>query len=471
MKKWIDDNKLVLSLILFSIAIGLFVLTFVKQDSDYLWHVKAGEYIFDNGILKKDVFSWYLQGKYWMSHEWLFEVLIYGFSLLFPSFHIAIYSGFCILFLLLFLLLSNKKGYLKNINYSLIWIAWALILVFFVQARPHLLSFSFLAIAIWVLYDLYCNEKSKRVYILPFITVLWSNYHGGSSNLSYLFCFLFLFAGLFNFKFGKVESTRLKKNQLLRYFYVACLCIVAVCINVHGIKMLFYPYQNMLDTTMLNNIAEWQPTTLNKLSNYLYYLLLLFIIGTMLVSKKRIKFIDLLLLMVSCYLGIKSIRFWPYTYIIMSYVIFNYVEKRKVEKRTIKGIILFSILLIFLFGMSFDRIRTNLQYRYLNDEVINIIKKEKVKRLFNMYDYGGELINNAVLVFIDGRADLYSKYNYKDYLKISKLEGDYVKLIKKYDFDYFLVDNKYPIYTYLKYSSDYETIYENDKFTLYKKIG
>lgn len=471
MKKWIDNNKLVLSLILFSIAIGLFVLTFVKQDSDYLWHVKAGKYIFDNGILKKDVFSWYLQGKYWMSHEWLFEVLIYGFSLLFPSFHIAIYSGFCILFLLLFLLLSNKKGYLKNINYSLIWIVWALILIFFMQARPHLLSFSFLAITIWVLYDLYCNEKSKKIYILPFITVLWSNYHGGSSNLSYLFCFLFLFAGLFNFKFGKVESTKLKKNQLLRYFYVLCLCIVAVCINVHGIKMLFYPYQNMLDTTMLNNIAEWQPTTLNKLSNYLYYLLLLFIIGTMLVSKKKIKFIDLLLLMVSCYLGIKSIRFWPYTYIIMSYVIFNYVEKRKVEKGTIKEIILFSILLILLFGMSFDRIKTNLQCRYLNDEVINVIKKEKVQRLFNMYDYGGELINNDVLVFIDGRADLYSKYNYKDYLKISKLEGDYVKLIKKYDFDYFLVDNKYPIYTYLKYSSDYETIYENDKFILYKKIG
>ena len=88
----------------------------------------------------------------------------------------------------------------------------------------------------------------------------------------------------------------------------------------------------------------------------LYYLLLLFIIGTMLVSKKKIKFIDLLLLMVACYLGIKSIRFWPYTYIIMSYVIFNYVEKRKVEKGTIKGIILFSILLILLFGMSFDTV-------------------------------------------------------------------------------------------------------------------
>ena len=67
-----------------------------------------------------------------------------------------------------------------------------------------------------------------------------------------------------------------------------------------------------------------------------------------------------------------------------------------------------------------------------------------------MYDYGGELISNNIEVFIDGRADLYSSYNYKDYLNISKLENDYVKLINKYDFDYFLVDDAYPIYTYLE---------------------
>ena len=56
-----------------------------------------------------------------------------------------------------------------------------------------------------------------------------------------------------------------------------------------------------------------------------------------------------------------------------------------------------------------------------------------------MYDYGGILIYNDIEVFIDGRADLYSKYNYKDYLDISCLRGDYPKLIEKYDFDYFLV--------------------------------
>ena len=89
-----------------------------------------------------------------------------------------------------------------------------------------------------------------------------------------------------------------------------------------------------------------------------------------------------------------------------------------------------------------------------------------------MYDYGGILIYNDIKVFVDGRADLYSKYNYKDYLDMTALKGDYPKLIDKYDFDYLLVSNKQQINTYLKYSDKHELIYENkDKgFTLYRTI-
>ena len=86
-----------------------------------------------------------------------------------------------------------------------------------------------------------------------------------------------------------------------------------------------------------------------------------------------------------------------------------------------------------------------------------------------MYNYGGELVYNDVLVFVDGRADLYSKYNLSDYSDISMLKGDYIKMIEKYDFDYFLVNRKYPINTYLGYSDDYEVLLDNKDTILYKK--
>ena len=68
-----------------------------------------------------------------------------------------------------------------------------------------------------------------------------------------------------------MEASRLTKKQILTYFVVAVLCMVAIVFNPHGIHMIFYPYQNMADSTMLSTIAEWQPTNLNFLSHYIYF--------------------------------------------------------------------------------------------------------------------------------------------------------------------------------------------------------
>jgi hypothetical protein len=115
---------------------------------------------------------------------------------------------------------------------------------------------------------------------------------------------------------------------------------------------------------------------------------------------------------------------------------------------------------------------TNIKFSSnISEELVSVLKSENPSRLFNMYDYGGELIYNDIPVFIDGRADLYTKYNYKDYLNISNLNGDYVKLIEKYNFDYFLVDKDYSINTYLKYNNQYEVIYKDKNVLLYKKIS
>ena len=88
-----------------------------------------------------------------------------------------------------------------------------------------------------------------------------------------------------------------------------------------------------------------------------------------------------------------------------------------------------------------------------------------------MYDYGGDLIYNDIDVFVDGRADLYSKYNYNDYLNITNLDKDYVSLIKKYDFDYMLIDDRFSSGTYLKYTNDYQLLYSNKHIKIYKKMN
>ena len=470
MKNKNKNKKLELAFLFLIFCLTLAMLLFMRRESDYFWHIKAGEYMFKNGILKKDIFSWFVKGKYWFSHEWLFEIILYSIKLVFGKFHILVYGFGCFLTLLLFIFYSNKKNFFKNVPFSLLWLTLFLIMIVFAQARPHLISFNFLALTIYLLFDLYKNEDSKKIFFLPLIAILWANIHGGSSNLSYIFCFIFMICGLFKFNFGKIEASRISKKQFFKYLVVMFLCIGGILINIHGIKMLLYPYTNMMDTLMIENISEWRATNLNDFAHLPYFLLCFVILLVFLISKKKISFIDFVLFICVLFLGLKSIRFWAYTYIVMSFVVFNYVEERKLDKHSEVLIFIVSFMFLTLFLVNYKYIYRNINAKVLDKEVINILKKEKPQRLYNMYDYGGELISNNIEVFIDGRADLYSSYNYKDYLNISKLENDYVKLINKYDFDYFLVDDAYPIYTYLEYSNDYEKIYDKKMIAIFRKL-
>ncbi|MBQ6497193.1 MAG: hypothetical protein IJI58_00565 [Bacilli bacterium] len=463
------DKKLVITFTIFVISIVVFLVMFMKSESDYYWHIKAGEYMFHNGILKRDVFSWYLSGTYWMSHEWLSEIILYSFKCIFPTYHLLVYGFVFMSSLLLILFFANKDSYLKNIHFSMIWVTFSALFISFMQGRPHLISFNLLALTLWFLYDTYRNEDSKLIYFLPLVTIIWANVHGGSSNLSYLLCFIFLIVGLFNFERSKVVMHRISKKQIIKYLVVALVCMLCININIHGFKMFIYPYQNMMDKTMLSNVTEWFPTNLNNPDNWPYLCLVVFIFFVLLLSKKKIDFMDLALFGIAVVLGFKSIRFWSYTYIFMSFVVCNYVEKKKIPDGIYGVLIIVSIAFIGLFVSNWNLVNKQLNEKYLDDGVITKIKEEKPERLFNMYNYGGELIYNDIPVFIDGRADLYSKYNYQNYLRISISKPDYVSLIKLYKFDYFLVDKDFPISTYLQYNPDYINIYDTQEFALYKK--
>ena len=188
----------------------------------------------------------------------------------------------------------------------------------------------------------------------------------------------------------------------------------------------------------------------------------------MLFSKKKISFIHLILFGFCAFLGLKSIRFWFYTYIISSYFVFYYVPQWKLECGTAVGVLILSIILLSFFFIRSKEILHPTYYRFLTQEDISMIRSLNSRRLFNMYDYGGELIYYDIPVFIDGRADLYSSYNYLDYLHISMLQGDFVSLLDSYSFDYFLVDKNYPIYTYLRYDNHYELIYSNKNVRIFQ---
>lgn len=465
-KQYIKEHKLKIALSIFLFAFALFLMLFLRMDIDYFWHFKAGEYMVNHGeILTEDVFSWSLFHYPWMSHEWLFEIFIYELSLLCGKSHLFVYTFSFVLLLLFFLFFIQKKEYLKNIPFSLVWISFFSLIFIGISGRPQLIGFFLLALSLWLIIHYFYHPQSKQIYFLPIISLIWANVHGGSSNLVYLLCLIVCFAGAFSFSFSKIEASRLSRQQIITYLVVAFLSILAITINPHGINMLFYPYQNMADSLMLSNIAEWQPSNLNMLSHYVYFVFAFLVLAIMLFSKKKIRFLDLVLYLFFLYLGLKSIRFWFFSYIAWSFFIFYYIPKRKVDSHTCLMLIFFAFLFIAVFVTQFSYSKI-IETNSLSDDAIDVLKEKRPKRLFNYYDYGAYLIKEDIPVFIDGRADLYSKYIYEDYLTMSNLDYGFTKLFDKYQFDYFIVPKKSGIASYLQEKCD--TIYKDETCIIFK---
>lgn len=461
-------NKKVIIITLL-VAVSLISSIFITIGLDYYWHITAGKYMINNStILTHDIFSWLLYNKSWMSHEWLFENIIYILKIVFGNYNVLVYCVICILGLLLIIFLNNKN-YNKNILFTIIWLMLFIIMnSYCIIPRPHMISNILFATTLYLLYDLRENENSNKIYILPIISILWSNIHGGSSNLSYILIIAFIFTGLISFNNKYISSKKLSKKQLKKYILVLVISIISICINPHGIKMLIYPYENIFNITMQQNITEWQSILKINPNNYIYFSFIIFLLIVLIKSKEKLKLIDLLLLILFIILGIKSFRFSNYIYIVSSFFIFDYVRKRDDDKNTNIILITISILLLVLFILNISAIKKMISTRPISNKMITKIKEEKPKRLFNLYDDGGYLISNDIKVFIDGRADLYSKYNYKDYIDISN-NVNTERIINKYKFDYFLVNNGYKINDYLKNNNNYTIILKDNNNILYKK--
>lgn len=439
--------------------------------NDYYWHIKAGEYIVTNlKIPYYDIFSWYgiSNHLYWMSHEWLSEVILYLYNIVFKNFgplmfNLTIYGG------LIFILFSfNQEKMKKNYLFTLLWsLIGFLIFSRVMLPRPHMISYILLAFTVYVLYDNFYHKNSRKIYFLPLITLLWSNFHGGSSNLPYILSFIFLICGLFQFKFGKLEANKISREQIKKYLICGILSILVIAINPHGIKMISYPYINMQDDLMISSISEWASPSLNHVSDYGDFLLLGIVILIMIITNKKIKVIDFVILGAFLVLGFKSLKFIPLLYIASTFIIFNFIGEYKFsyEKYLTMAILIIAIVSGILFV---PKLMNSYTKKPLSDEIIKYIKEQNPNRLFNFYDYGGYLIYNDIKVFIDGRADMYSKYNFRDAMELQDRGYDY--LLDGYNFDMFVLPNNIALTIHLANNNKYQVTKQIDNVVIYEKV-
>ena len=450
-----DDMKNKKNIILFLtftfiIMCSIFLFSY---GNDFYWHLKTGEYIINNNkIPHTGIFSYYAisNNLTWISHEWLFEVIIYLYQNLFSNYGTIIYIIFSLIILSFLLWKLNQENFIKYPFYTVIWaVVSMLILANKILPRPHLISYILFAVTILIAFQIQKGKSNKLIFLVPIISILWSNIHGGSSNLSYIIYGIFL-----------LDSIRRKDKELSKkYLTTLVLSLLFIVINPHGIKMIFYPYQNMTYKVMLSCIDEWQGLNIFSIDGIFYLLFIISIIYILFKNRKELSLLTILLISIFTLLAIKSTRFMPYLLIVSTSIIPNYFQISKF-KIDIIPIFIFVVLVFIILTITIVIPQANNSFKRISDDMIKYLKEKENLVLYNSYNLGGYLIYKDIPVFIDSRADIYINCNFSDVCQIEK--GYQPNLLEKYNFNTLIIENKSGAYSYLKNNDNYE-LYMQDK--------
>ena len=281
--------------------------------------------------------------------------------------------------------------------------------------------------------------------------------------------------------------------------YVPALIVVMIICIFTGLltPLKLTPYTYLVKTMQGNtthNISEHLPLTLAQ--HHLYMALLVVYVAILMFTDTKIKLSDLFMLGGLIFLSFITRRQMSMVMLVGVFIInrlvvsfINKYDKKGLEdaeRIIIKpiGILITGALIIM---SSISIYIPKIKDKFIDEKSYPVeaaiwIKENidlKTARIYNEYNYGSYLLYQDIPVFIDSRADLYApEFNGKkdifmDFINISGLNlTDMQKKLDEYDFTHFIIKKDAKLEIYLKLMNDkYEKVYNDDYFTMYKKIG
>ena len=495
------DNKKTFKY-LFILWMMILCIGLVKRSlqNDTFYTIKIGKLILDNGIDMLDHFSFH-QGLAYTYPHWLYDVFIY------LIFHLFNYRGIYISSIVLFmiLLLIVFKINIKNTNNYIVsafcTFLCSLAIGGFVTARAQLVSFILFALEIYFIESLLKSGNKKNLIGLLIISLLICNTHVAVWPFYFIIILTYIVEYIITIickkikfkkenKFIKFIQTRivLEDNKNIKYlFIVILLSLLTGLMTPIGTT----PYTYFLKTAAGNSqsyIQEHQmltwidsPFTIIITFEALFFALL-----------SKIKLRDLFLILGTSLMSVLSIRHIALLALIGTIcfartfdtflICFDFHPNDKLYKFLNKKIV---IIISFIVVTAFTTFIVN--YRQLKEPYVDkklypvdAVKyiKENINiddmRIFNEYNFGSYLLLNDIPVFIDSRADLYTKqfsgldYDILDDWK--NIVANYQEKFTFYNITHVLISKKdNPLYYLFEKDRNFTNLYEDKYFILYER--
>ncbi len=427
--------------------LGLFAMAARNvTDPDIWWHLKTGEFIATHkSVPHADPFSYTRAGEPWVAHEWLTDLFLYqvqhtaGFGAL-----IVIFAGILTASFYLLYLRCGPAPYVAGI--ATLFAAWATKPIWGV--RPQVLSF--LLTSLWLLILERSDRNPKLLWWTAPLTLLWVNLHAGFA-LGLGLSALFLAAALLERFLGHSAPNppwRMTASILV-------LDVLLVPLNPNGTRLFSYPIETLRSTTMQNYIVEWASPNFHRSEYWPFLLIVLATFATLSVSRIRVRPRDLLVLLVSLYAGLVSIRLMPFFILIAVPIISGRLcvwPKTTANSRRLPpafGAYLNVAILVAMAVFASAHVASVIQRQPQAEadqfplRAVSFLQTHPpAGPIFNDYDWGGYLIwklSPRIPVFIDGRADVYGAQLFHDFADAYQLKGPWQQILQRWHVETIIV--------------------------------
>ncbi|MGN0516988.1 hypothetical protein [Eubacterium sp.] len=484
-----------------------------RIDNDTYWIIKTGEYICNNGIPTKDFLTMHKTMDL-VVQQWAADVIFYKLYSLMgfigPMLLVLVmYGVFLALMKKLCLQISNKPIIASIATF----VAGVSMTQFFVT-RPQIFTYSIIIIELLCLERFVKDGKYRHLAVLPVLSVLEVNLHASMWTM----LFIILLPYFVNALPLKIKGRSIACCKLLPLIVTAIVMGVAGLITPYGFKGLSFLFTTSIGNKVNSSIMELHPFTFKlSLEAMSDYVVLAIVLCTYLFYKKGKTTIRYVLLTVgTCAMMFTYIKLIPYFVICATPTLLAYIDnvdfvgtfKRLVaeDKKKNDGksqskllipitVTLIAVFSIFIVGFVGQSIYSEASKFIKNDgasksiialdEAIDAMQTDidlynvDDLRLFNGFNAGAYLEFKGYTTYIDPRADSFveeanHEFDYlTEYSKVAKGEKNYKKVFDKYDFNYALVcrSSEKPLYINLKNDKDYELVFKNKNYAVFKKTA
>jgi hypothetical protein len=465
------------------------------SDIDIGFHLRGGQWMLENSTFhKNDVFTYTVNQNEYIAMHWLFQVLLYA------VFTFSSYGGLTILktllivsvFLLIFIRMKTFGVPMWLSTITLFATVFVMILRF--TLRPEIFSWILLLFTL-IIMDQYFYYNKNYLFWLLVVQLFWVNLHP-----LFIFGWVIIGAYLLSISFHR----RNLNLPLLKWFILSVAVSVLNPYFFRGIGFPFYLFTRLQSSNIFKStIAELQSpwvagATVNMaspqgLSLYLYYVITFVSFALVLITYKKRKIHEYLLLGAFFYLSFMAIRNIPFFIFIAVQLITvslrdinigfkGVLEKIKQKKFVPRALpLVFSIFIIHFY----PRIITDAFYVSWRYALKFGVGLDNYSHPVGAADFivtnnlGGRIINDLNTgswfiwklpqpVFIDGRLEVMKESFYQKYLE-SMYPGGLQKLIVKYKPEMIIFDYAalYPWNNQLVTMTDWRVIYWDETAIIY----